>query len=654
MAERTDTWSRDELILAVDLYLRKGESAPSEDCRALSHTLRSLRRDMAVKDERFRSRSAVAYKLQNIASKDPDAGTRRRHDRGGEQDGRVLEEFRNNPEALSREVSRIVESIPATPAPSKFEQELSASIATRVTEGGTGPRWGDEERLIAEELGLSPYSYKKTVSMKRTDRARTRDAYRESGRSASATLFVIVLHSDATLEHARKSLEEEMRVETKTEAIALVTSEDDGWRVRSIIAARNGDVLHALLEAFPAAATDFTVLSDVTLTSLIEPTDDNLKACRSSFTHFADSQGMSLDVTTALDLLAVTLSSQFVLFAGPSGTGKSLSARMLMRFFAAQDSQAIIDARRHWIGPEDVVGYFSPLTATFMPAPDAAGIIALGTTEDESAPLEAGPGAPFLLVEEMNLAPIDGYLSPLVHGMSGLSSRLITWALAAEGTSEDPHLPSAVHLGPHMRLFGTINVDATAPSPPRKVSARAAVVLVEPVPLPDEEELLRSLEADGSGVPEGGNPPGLGMAQDPRAIVSVASPNRRRAAYEALKKALSLLPEDVVVSHRDVRRALLYMLWYAGLSADLHEAIGGEAEVLRAAGENALLHFVLPGLSPAAFLEAVRGMSESGALRSTKAQPLAGQLEPRLARLRAAMDAAGGFTLAMDFWTALS
>ena len=76
-APRLPPWSKDELILALDLYLRRGGSrgmsASSSDAIVLSQVLRSLPvHPVDVRrQDRFRTPSSVALKLHNLAAVDP-------------------------------------------------------------------------------------------------------------------------------------------------------------------------------------------------------------------------------------------------------------------------------------------------------------------------------------------------------------------------------------------------------------------------------------------------------------------------------------------------------------------------------------------------------------------------------------------------------
>ena len=134
---------------------------------------------------------------------------------------------------------------------------------------------------------------------------------------------------------------------------------------------------------------------------------DQLMGVPQTFRDFLGQRGLVYDPATQVDLLASTLGSQFLLFAGPSGTGKSTAARVLSDFFALPSRQAVLDARPAWTGSEDLVGQYSVFTSTYAPGPGAARLRALN----------GGPGTggtPFVTVEEANLSPMEAYLGPVV------------------------------------------------------------------------------------------------------------------------------------------------------------------------------------------------------------------------------------------------
>src|ERR1700722_11311228 len=71
---RNPTWLRDELILALDLYLRHRERLPDSDDAEiveLSRTLNSLFGERANDAALFRNRNGVYMKLANFRAVDP-------------------------------------------------------------------------------------------------------------------------------------------------------------------------------------------------------------------------------------------------------------------------------------------------------------------------------------------------------------------------------------------------------------------------------------------------------------------------------------------------------------------------------------------------------------------------------------------------------
>jgi 5-methylcytosine-specific restriction protein A len=105
-------WAVDELMLALDLYLRtRGEISYRPNVKLvmdLSTELRSLRifPDEVRSNPRFRNPSGVALKLHNFSSLDPDhEGQGMAH--GGAGDRRVWEEWAHRPEDLGHAVALI-------------------------------------------------------------------------------------------------------------------------------------------------------------------------------------------------------------------------------------------------------------------------------------------------------------------------------------------------------------------------------------------------------------------------------------------------------------------------------------------------------------------------------------------------------------------
>jgi 5-methylcytosine-specific restriction enzyme A len=104
LRRRNPTWVRDELILALDMYLQYAGNPPrkgSAEIDDLSETLNRLGRYLGIATEdRFRNVNGVYMKLMNFRRFDPlftEAG-RRGLSRGGQAEEEVWNTFASNPE----------------------------------------------------------------------------------------------------------------------------------------------------------------------------------------------------------------------------------------------------------------------------------------------------------------------------------------------------------------------------------------------------------------------------------------------------------------------------------------------------------------------------------------------------------------------------
>lgn len=378
---------------------------------------------------------------------------------------------------------------------------------------------------------------------------------------------------------------------------------------------------------------------------------DRMQQTAIQFDHYLGSRGLVYEGQVKADLLAAVLSSQFVLFAGPSGTGKSTAATALADFFTPAERRATINVERTWETPQDVVGAYSSFASYYLAKPGLDQLLRMRLREDISDETVESR-SPVVVVEEANLSPIEGYLNSVVHGLSAPARRAIRWELhplaAPAPRSSDDGAPLAVPptlvLGPWPRFLCTINVDHTAIAPARKVSGRACVVLLEPMDAPAAADGVDALW-DGVGAADRQEGPEE-LLHDPRtALASMRGKpelTALAAGLDAVTGRLSAALGANAVSKRDEQRCLLYMSAFQEIAP--HVPGFDSSDMLARAAENAVLHFVLPGLTPQQFAAAVdlfRAEGSGSLLRS------------RCARL-VPEDADASLGYAVDFWTALS
>ena len=137
---RNPPWTRDELILALDLYHRVGrkhEGPAHPDVIALSEALNRLPIHEGHGEATFRNPSGVAMKLGNFLAHDPEyAGSGL--SRGNRLEAVVWAEFSSNPSRLSSVARAIIAAGPeATEAPAEDgdSEAVGGSILMRVHRG---------------------------------------------------------------------------------------------------------------------------------------------------------------------------------------------------------------------------------------------------------------------------------------------------------------------------------------------------------------------------------------------------------------------------------------------------------------------------------------------------------------------------------------
>lgn len=140
-------WSRDELVLALNLYLLHRNGLPGvnhPDVLALSQSLNLIGNATGVsKNQSFRNANGVCMKLNNFQRWDPSYTNNGRTGlaKGNKDEQLVWLEFANDPERLAEVVAAInanVQTIPASPIdlsaaddPGFFEAE-EGKVLTRV------------------------------------------------------------------------------------------------------------------------------------------------------------------------------------------------------------------------------------------------------------------------------------------------------------------------------------------------------------------------------------------------------------------------------------------------------------------------------------------------------------------------------------------
>ena len=179
--KRNPPWSRDELILALDLYLRFRQSPPgknSAEVAALSGFLGEIRRvQWRTEDDTFRNANGIYMKMMNFRRFDPEYtdGGRVGLVRGNKEEEVVWNDFHDDPEALATAVAAIRAKVmagggPQTAATNENSMQAEAPywvfvsnpkkwaidefLATGREHDAWGIRPSDQERFAPGQLGL--------------------------------------------------------------------------------------------------------------------------------------------------------------------------------------------------------------------------------------------------------------------------------------------------------------------------------------------------------------------------------------------------------------------------------------------------------------------------------------------------------------------
>ncbi len=166
----------------------------------------------------------------------------------------------------------------------------------------------------------------------------------------------------------------------------------------------------------------------------------------------------------------------FVILAGLTGSGKSSLTRAFAEAFGARSSNGRfrrIAVRPDWIDQTEVLGFVNPISERFVP-----GWLAETVRDCEREP----DCLHFVLLDEMNLAPVEQYLaewlSAIEEARSGSADVRIPLYSSTLAPKNADDWPPNLGFPDNLIIVGTVNVDETTRPLSERVLDRANVLLL--------------------------------------------------------------------------------------------------------------------------------------------------------------------------------
>lgn len=183
---------------------------------------------------------------------------------------------------------------------------------------------------------------------------------------------------------------------------------------------------------------------------------------------------LDFHVDDILRLHAALKTKPFVILAGLTGSGKSSLARLFAEAVGSNTANGRfrrIAVRPDWIDQSEVLGFVNPISQRFEP-----GWLAETVRNCERSPDHMF----FVLLDEMNLAPVEQYLAEMLSAMeearsggSDVSLRLYPRGSEPKNASE---WSSELRYPENLFVIGTINIDETTRPLSDRVIDRANVL----------------------------------------------------------------------------------------------------------------------------------------------------------------------------------
>ncbi len=200
-------------------------------------------------------------------------------------------------------------------------------------------------------------------------------------------------------------------------------------------------------------------------------------------------QGLQLPERSLRQYHLALESHGLVILTGRSGTGKSWLTHAYAK--AKQAAYLLIPVSPHWMGPEDLLGYYNAVSERFMPTV-VTDFIETAAKAWHSAQAEKTTAQAYhLVLDEMNLAPTEQYFAPLLSLLE--VRRRKEPAFYQRLGAKDLEIP------PNLYCIGTANQEHLHSAFSERLADRAFVISLSP-PLPPLEHFFTDKAKEAMGL----------------------------------------------------------------------------------------------------------------------------------------------------------
>ena len=177
--------------------------------------------------------------------------------------------------------------------------------------------------------------------------------------------------------------------------------------------------------------------------------------------------GRQVTVETVTNLLISIAQSQFVIFSGMPGSGKTSMALHLQTILGIESCSLTVPVFKGWTSPKDILGYYNTLTSRYNQGATELYPLLSEVSRINRNNIDNNQAMSLILLDEFNLSQPEHYLSSFIE-MSDVASKRILHT--GDPTNLKVHVPN------YIRFICTANNDDTVlPLSPRMLD-RSSVI----------------------------------------------------------------------------------------------------------------------------------------------------------------------------------